>query len=43
MDSNYEREIRKEIKYLEDKKWRYGWTKKDAERYHFLKKKLGED
>ncbi len=43
MDSNTEREIREEIEYLLEKRAQYGWTKKDAERYHYLKRLLGED
>jgi len=43
MDSQQEEEIREEIEYLEEKRYSYGWTRGDAERYHSLKKKLGED
>lgn len=43
MDSQRENEIREEIAYLEEKKSNYGWTQKDADRYHYLKKLLGED
>jgi hypothetical protein len=43
MDSQTEKEIREEIAELEEKKSNYGWTRKESERYHYLKKLLGEE
>jgi chromosome segregation ATPase len=40
MDSQTEKEIQDEINELESKKNNYGWTKKDADRYKQLKKRL---
>lgn len=39
----WEEEARKEIEELLEKKARYGWTQKDADRYNYLLKQLGED
>jgi hypothetical protein len=43
MDSQRESEIKEEIEYLENKRAKYGWTDKDAQRYYYLKRLLGED
>jgi hypothetical protein len=37
----WELEAERELIELEEKKSRYGWTKADAERYHYLLKDLG--
>jgi len=42
MDSQTEKEILEEIKYLEEKKGNYGWTQKDVDRHYFLKKYIDE-
>lgn len=39
--SQWEEEAREEIKELEEKKERYQWTQKDADRYKQLVKELG--
>jgi len=40
--SEWEKEARKEIEYLLEKRAKYGWTQSDADRYNFLKNGLGE-